>query len=265
MVINHGEYDTRGFVAELYDAVYLDRSARDVQFFVDYSRKATEGTLELGCGTGRVLIPAAISGAEITGLDISKQMLQKCRDKLSGLSMEVQQRVGLIHGNMADFETGKIYDLVTIPFRPFQHLISSHEQKTCLEHIHRHLATSGRLVLDVVNCYPPSMYDPKYRAEQESQQNLLLPGGRSLRCTTRISDFHRDQQYNDIELIYYVSNSDNTVERFVQSFPFRYFFRYELEHLLELCGFRVSDLFGDYDRSAYCNDSPEMIFVAEKK
>jgi hypothetical protein len=166
---------------------------------------------------------------------------------------------------MTDFEVGKVYDLITIPFRPFQHLISVHEQKTCLEHIHRHLATAGRLVLDVVNCYPPSMYDPKYWAEQESQQNLPLPGGRSLRCTTRISDFHRDQQYTDIQLIYYVSNSNNTVEKFVQSFPFRYFFRYELEHLLELCGFRVIDLFGDYDKSAYFNDSPEMIFASEKK
>ena len=265
MATNHGEYDTRDFVAELYDTVYSSRSSRDVQLFVDYSKQAREGTLELGCGTGRVLIPTAVSGAEITGLDISKQMLQKCRHKLSGLSVDVQKRVSLIQENMTDFEIGKIYDLVTIPFRPFQHLISIHEQKTCLEHIHRHLAASGRLVLDVVNCYPPSMYDPKYWAEQESQQNLPLPGGRSLRCTTRISNFHRDQQYNDIELIYYVSNSDNTVERFVQTFPFRYFFRYELEHLLELCGFNVTDLFGDYDRSVYFNDSPEMIFVAEKK
>lgn len=265
MVINHGEYDTREFVAELYDAAYFDRSPRDVQFFVDYSSRAIGGTLELGCGTGRVLIPTAISGANITGIDISLQMLRKCRDKMSGHAKEVQQRVSLIQGNMTDFETGKVYDLITIPFRPFQHLISVHEQKTCLEHIRRHLKASGRLILDVVNCYPPSMYDPKYWAEQECLQNVPLPGGRSLRCTTRISDFHRDQQYNDIELIYYVSNSDGAVERFVQSFPFRYFFRYELEHLLELCGFRVLDFFGNYDKSPYFDDSPEMIFVAEKK
>jgi len=44
----------------------------------------------------------------------------------------------------------------------------------------------------------------------------------------------------------------------------RYFFRYEMEHLLELCGFRVAELFGDYDRSPFSVDSPEMIFVSEK-
>ena len=54
-------------------------------------------------------------------------------------------------------------------------------------------------------------------------------------------------------------------ERLVQSFPMRYFYRYEVEHLLTLSGFRIVDLFGDFDRSAFSTDSPEMIFIAEKK
>ena len=54
---------------------------------------------------------------------------------------------------------------------------------------------------------------------------------------------------NDIELAYYVNYPDGRSERLVQAFPMRYFFRYELEHLLELCGFSVVDLFGDFDRS----------------
>jgi hypothetical protein len=66
-------------------------------------------------------------------------------------------------------------------------------------------------------------------------------------------------------LIYYVSHPDGRIERLVQAFPFRYVFRYEMEHLLDLCGFKVVDLFGNFDKSAYSNDSPEMIFVAAKK
>jgi hypothetical protein len=45
----------------------------------------------------------------------------------------------------------------------------------------------------------------------------------------------------------------------------RYYFRYEVEHLLELSGFRVVALFGDFDKSAFSADSPEMIFVSERK
>jgi SAM-dependent methyltransferase len=261
----YGGYETQEFIAELYDVAYESRSGRDIGFFIDYSKKTKGRILELGCGTGRVLIYTAISGCNVTGLDISPYMLKKCREKLSQQPEEVQKRVRLIQGNMIDFHTGEPYSLVTIPFRSFHHLIPVEEQKTCLNHINQHLIPEGLLILDLINCYPPAMYDPRYWTEQENQRGLKLPGGRSLRCTTRIADFHRDQQYNDMELIYYVSHPDGKEERLVQAFPFRYFFRYEVEHLLGLCGFRIMDLFGDYDRSRFFNDSPGMIFVAGKK
>ena len=54
------------------------------------------------------------------------------------------------------------------------------------------------------------------------------------------------------------------LEKKVQLLKMHYFFRYEMEHLLQLCGFRVVELFGNFDRSAFTADSPEMIFVAEK-
>lgn len=265
MAGRYGGYETQELIAELYDVTYESRSPRDVDFFVEYSRKTQGRILELGCGTGRVLIPTAISGCDVTGLDISPRMLRKCREKLSTQPKEVQERVKLIQGNMVNFRTSGPYSLVTIPFRPFHYLISVEEQKACLNDVNLHLISQGLLILDLVNCYPPSMYDPKYWVEQEIHENFQLTDGRCLRCTTRIADFHRDQQYNDLELIYYVSHPGSKVERLVQAFPFRYFFRYEVEHLLDLCGFKVLDLFGDYDRSEFANDSPEMIFVAEKK
>jgi SAM-dependent methyltransferase len=235
-----------------------------VNFFVEYARKAEGRILELGCGTGRVLIPSALAGAEISGLDFSSLMLKKCREKLANLPEEIKSRVSLVQGNMADFQTGEKYALATLPFRPFHHLITVEEEKACLNRVNQHLIPGGKLILDLVNCYPPSMFDPKYWAEQETQRDLKLPDGRSVNCAARIAGFHRDRQYNSMELIYYLSGPEGRVERLVQAYPFRYFFRYEIEHLLELCGFRVTDFFGDYDRSAYFNDSPEMIFVAEK-
>jgi hypothetical protein len=107
--------------------------------------------------------------------------------------------------------------------------------------------------------------NPKYAEEIEDLPETLLPDGVKLRRTNRTAAYHRDQQYNDIELIYYVTHPDGRQERLVQSFPMRYYYRYEMEHLLELCGFRVVDLFGNFDRSAFTSDSPEMIFIAEKR
>ncbi len=79
-------YEDHEFVAELYDPVYERLARRDIEFFVDYAKKAKGKTLELGCGTGRVLIPTAQAGCEITGLDFSRFMLEKCREKLATTS-----------------------------------------------------------------------------------------------------------------------------------------------------------------------------------
>lgn len=259
-----GGYEDLEFVAEFYDPAYAH--LKDIDFYIDYSRRANGRTLELGCGTGRVLIPTAISGCEITGLDLSPYMLAKCQEKLDKEPKKVQGWVRLIEASMTDFETGETYSLVTIPFRAFQHLIPVEEQQACLECAHRHLAPGGLLILNLFHPFPPRLvHDPKYTVEIEDLPEMQLPDGRRLRRTTRTAAFHRDQQYNDVEIIYYVSHPDGRTERLVQAFPMRYFFRYEAEHLLNLCGFAVVDLFGDFDGSNFSADSPEMIFVAEKK
>lgn len=259
-------YEYRKFVAEFYDLTYGHKRSEDIGFFIDYSKKANGRTLELGCGTGRVLVPTAVSGCEITGLDLSPYMLKICQEKLAKQPGEVQPRVRLLQGGMTSFNTGETYSLVTTPFRPFQHLISAEEQKACLECAYRHLAPAGLIILDIFHPFPSRLVpDPKYAAETEDLPETELPDGRKFRRTSRTAAFHRDQQYNDIELIYYVIHPDGQTERLVQSFPMRYFYRYEVEHLLALGGFKVVELFGDFDRSEFSNDSPEMIFVAEKK
>ena len=150
----HGGYELHDFIAEYYDTSYNRRNSTDVEFFVDYARKCGGRTLELGCGTGRVLIPTAVARCDITGLDLSVYMLQKCREKLAAQPQEVQKRVKLIQGDMTDFKTGEKYALITLPFRPFQHLITVEEQKACLGCIHEHLEPRGRLIIDIFNPNP---------------------------------------------------------------------------------------------------------------
>jgi SAM-dependent methyltransferase len=262
----YGSYEDKEFVAAFYDITYKDRRPQDVRFFVEYSLKSGGRTLELGCGTGRVLIPTATAGCAITGLDISPYMLQKCREKLEKQPEAIRKRVKLIQGNMSDFNTGEKYSLVTVPFRPFQHLITVDEEKACLGCISKHLSPHGRCIIDVFNPNPARLVpDPEYTEEKEDLPETRLPDGRKLRRAGRLAGYHRDQQYNDIELIYYLTYPDGRTERLVQSFPMRYYYRYEMEHLLELGGFRVVELFGDFDKSPFSGDSPEMIFVAEKK
>ncbi len=120
------------------------------------------------------------------------------------------------------------------------------------------------MVVDFFQVNPAAMHDPAWREEKEDTPETALPDGRKFRRATRIAAFHRARQVNDIEFIWYVTHPDGRTERLVWQTPLRYFFRYEVEHLLARAGLRLVELRGDFAGSAFRDDSPEMIFIAEK-
>lgn len=260
-----GGYDKRAFVAEFYDIVPAYVARADAPFYLALAAKARGSILELGCGTGRLLIPIARAGHRIVGLDLADAMLERCRAKLAREPQAVQDRATIVRADITKFSLPDRFDLAIAPFRCFQHLIRVGDQIECLKTVARHLKRSGTLVLDLFQVQAARMHDPIFLNESVEFEGLQLADGRTLGRSFRTAAFHRSEQYNDVELIYYVTHPDGRSERLVHEFPFRYFFRYEIEHLLERCGFRAHDVFGNYDRSPLTDESPEMIFVAEKK
>ncbi len=258
----HDEYES---IAELYDYVLPYRERADVGFFVEAAKELSGPVLEVGSGTGRVLIPSARAGIEITRLDLSPHMLAVCRERLKAESEEVQSKVNLVEGDMRQFELDRTFSLVTLPFRPFQHMTTVAEQLACLGCIHRHLGESGKMILDIFNPKVESLVDTNFGKEMADEPEFSLPDGRKV--IRRHSVVSRDvaNQINYVELVHYVTHPDGRQERLVQAFPMRYLFRFEAEHLLARAGFRVEQLYADYDKSPYGSKYPgELIFVAGK-
>jgi SAM-dependent methyltransferase len=258
-------YDEYMSIAELYDHVVPYRERTDVGFFVEAAKESGGPVLEVGCGTGRVLIPTARAGIEITGLDLSPHMLEVCREKLMNEPEEVRSRVRLVEGDMRQFELKNTFRLVTLPFRPFQHLTTVEDQLACLGCIHRHLAEGGRLILDIFNPSMEALTKKNFGEEMGEEPEFSMPDGRKV--IRRNSTVARDvaNQINFVELIHYVTHPDGRQERLVQAFPMRYLFRFEAEHLLRRAGFVVEQLYADYDKSPFGSKYPgELIFVAEK-
>jgi SAM-dependent methyltransferase len=260
---SHAQHEYSDVFAEFYDHTPLYRTRADIPFYVEEARRAGS-VLELGCGSGRILIPTAEAGVPITGLDLSDSMLARCREKLFAQPPDVHARVRLVHGSMTDFNLSEKFSLVTAPFRAFQHLISVDDQIACLRCVHRHLAPRGRLILDMFQVNPAGLGEPEWMREREDTPETKLPDGRSFRRTARIAAFHRAEQVNDIEFVVYVTHSGGRTERHTQTFPMRYFFPKEVEHLLARAGFCVVTVYGDFNRSPLANDSPDMLTVAEK-
>jgi len=260
-----GGYDEQPFVAEFYDYVVPYRERGDVNFFVDLARQSGGPVLEIGCGTGRVLIPTARAGIEIAGLDASPSMLAVCREKLAHEPREVQSHATLTEGDMRRFDLGRQFRLVTIPFRPFQHLMTVEDQLACLQTVHRHLMAGGQLVLDLFNPAFPHLADEKFFEELNREPPFTMPDGRKVLRRHHILARDFFQQTQDVELIYRVTYPDGHEKRLVHRFTMRYLFRFEAEHLLARSGFEVEDVYADFEKSAYGSKYPgELIFVVRK-
>jgi SAM-dependent methyltransferase len=260
-----GGYEDYAFVAEYYDHVIPYRNRADISFYLEAAEESGGPVLELGCGTGRVLIPVARSGVQIVGIDLSHHMLQVCNDRLLNESEEVRARAHIFEADMRNFNLDRTFSLITTPFRPFQHLITVEDQISCLECVNRHLVEGGRLILDIFNPSLESLTRDNLGEEFGEEPRFDMPDGRQVVRRQIVSERDVYNQVIQAELIYYVTYPDGREERLVHSFPMRYLFRYEAQHLLERCGFEVVDVYADFDKSPYGSKYPgELILVATK-
>lgn len=257
------EYDV---FADYYDHVPIYQQRDDVGFFVDMAHTPRGPVLEVACGTGRVLIPCARAGASMVGLDLSAGMLARCRAKLAAEPADVQARVELHQADMRTFDLGRTFDLITIPFRGFQHLLTVDDQRRALANVRRHLNDGGRFVLDLFNPSMPFLGDERWLTTPLVEPAFDLPDGRHVVRSYRITSRDFFNQLQDVEFTFEVTHPDARVERQSGIYPTRYLFRFEAEHLLVREGFTIEAAYGDYQRRPYGSTTypGELVFVCRK-
>lgn len=246
-------------IARLYDHEQKEY-VRDIPFYMEYAKKCGGEVLELGCGTGRVLIPIAREGIKVTGFDASEVMLDIARNKATE-DKSARGNVTFIHGDMKKFDIGKRFALIFIAFRSFQCLLTKSEQISCLECVCDHLSDGGLFVLD--------LFAPRYDLLAQEKRSLDLgefyDEENGVYVTSRAEDTYDLAKQTLHEDRYYEwTDNTGTMQSQVWSFDLAYLFRYEAELLLEKCGFSVENVFGDFDRSPYDYVSGEQIFVLRK-
>jgi SAM-dependent methyltransferase len=193
-------------------------------------------------------------------------MLERCRATLQHETPQVRDRARLLVADMTSFDLGRRFALITIPFAGFQHLRTVEQQLACLERCRSHLLPQGRLVLDLPNPdpAPPSFARSDEPTDGEATAQLVeWTEGRRIRWWMTVIDYQRALQCTECEVTYEIIAADGATRRISETFPLRYVFRFEFEHLLVRAGFRVVALYGDYDRSPFADGSPAMIVVAE--
>jgi SAM-dependent methyltransferase len=257
-------YDAIPDFGALYDAVPLYAARADVPFYVAEGVQAGGEVLELGCGTGRILLPIARAGTPITGLDASRAMLERCRANVSLEPAAVRKRVTLHEGDAGTFDCRRRFPLIIAPFRVMQHLVTIDDQLRFLDTVMRHLAPGGHFVFDVFNPSFSVMLSHDGQ-EREDTPETPIADGRILRRTARVTNVRWLAQVNEIEIAYHVAPERGAAPvRYVQAFEMRWYLRAELIHLLARAGFTVESLYGNFDRAPLVDRSPEIIVRAAR-
>jgi len=239
--------------ASFYDLLY--NPTDDLEYYSRLARRAHGPILELACGTGRITIPLARAGHEITGLDISKKMLDRARSKLKQEPAEVRRLVKLIEGDMRTFNLDRKFNLCLIPFFSFQHLLSERDQLQTLSQIRKHLLPGGRFAFNVFN---PDLT----RAEGLQRLDKVLESRGHIAMRYSVQWFDRANQITYGWLIYEFVGRDGLVRRKVSPFKLKYCFQTDAKRLLKKAGFKLEALYGNYDRTKFSSKSPMMIFVS---
>ena len=254
--------------ARFYDLMYdAGQSALDMPFYLELAGGCSGPVLELGCGTGRVALPLARAGKNVTGLDISVPMLDRFRAKLATEPAEVRERITLRQGGMTEFQFAERFDLVLAPFRAFQHVMEPDQQRRCLELIAAHLSPEGRFVF---NAFNP---DLKYICDamqlggswQQVNEEADPDTGEIIRRYVQLRPRPR-RQVHLLGWKYEVyDRSERLRETHVERMEMRWMYRWEAEYLLELCGLEITEAYGGWDRSPLNDESRELIYVCRRR
>lgn len=160
--------DARAGTAWFYDI--FQTWAVDIEYFLSLT-SPSESVLELGCGTGRVLVALAERVPRVVGVDHSAEMLLACRRKLSLL--QLSHRATLVEGDIARVRLRECFHRVIAPFHVFQNLAEDAAVDGMFETVRAHLLPGGTATLTAI---APSAQPDDFLAQMRRRASRRLVG-----------------------------------------------------------------------------------------
>jgi SAM-dependent methyltransferase len=222
--------------------------------------KNAPAILELGCGSGRTLLPLARDGWRIVGVDAAPKMLARCRDRVDRAGAAVSRRVELVEGDFREISLGRRFPLVICPFNAFMHLYSRADVERFLAVVRAHLAPGGLFAFDVLN---PDLgwlsRDPHRRWARTRFRHPVT--GKPMVYSTSVT---YDAALQIAFMRIYYEPETGGRERVVR-LVHRQFFPLELEALLHYNGFEISSHEGGFDGKPLLPESEEQVICARSR
>lgn len=237
-----------------YDAKY-SHYVDDIPFYVEMAERYGGPVLELFGGTGRLAIPIAQHGHDITCVDLSPEMMAYGKEKAGEAGVDIEW----IEGDVRDIRLGRRFKLVTIPFTSLAHFHDMKDIEAVFETVKQHLADDGTFVMDVFN--PNLDFMTRDPDDVTIQAEYEDPDGRGHVKIEETLKYDDAAQVNRIVWRWVIDGEEwKTVE-----FGVRVFYPEELLLLLEHNGFEVVERYGYFDESEFTPGSRKQVMVCRRK
>jgi SAM-dependent methyltransferase len=244
------------FVARFYDVVYAQvRDGTDNDFYLARMAAAGGPILEIGAGTGRLLREALRRGVDAWGIDVSPVMVERCRAQLPPGARE---RVSV--ADAVSMRLGRRFALVAAPFRVLSHVAAVEDQLRLLDTVHEHLVPGGTFVFDL---YVPNLSLLREGLPEQCDFDGDWAPGRRLRRLVSSAPADLARQTNRVRMRFAWDEEDGD-HRGDWEFEMRFFFRWEIEHLVARSKLRLEALHGDFAGGRLTAESREYVAICRR-
>jgi SAM-dependent methyltransferase len=245
-------------VARYYDA---ETSAKtdDLIMYSELAEQYGAPILDVGCGTGRVLLHLAQEGYQVHGVDDSKQMLVRLQNKLNAMP-HLAENITYDQADILTYRAPQPFSMILLTYNALMHFHTQEVQIQLLQTLRTMLADDGLLVIDLPNAGETfatqdtdSLILDRTFIEPESGHMVMLQS---------VSYLDRTTQLLRAQWIYDELQPDGTVKRLFVPHVLRYYFYPEMQLLLEKAGFAVEVVYGDTEQGDFEDGCERMVIYA---
>lgn len=233
------------------------RHPEDLDFWLELAAEHPGPILELGCGTGRVLIPLAQRGHTIYGLDNDAEMLSVLR---SNLPAELRSRTPAFQADFRDFHLAARFSLIMMPCNTYSTLEAS-QRLAVLERVHHHLQVGGVFAVSLPN--PTLLQDLPAYSEPEVEDSFPHPlNGEPVLVS---SAWERTERHFIVQWQYDHFLEDGALQRLSAQVKHQLDSPQVYIDELGAAGFTAIHKYGDFNRSSFKRTSSHLIILASRQ
>ncbi|MES2906152.1 MAG: methyltransferase domain-containing protein [Pseudomonadota bacterium] len=239
-----------------------DSTANDIAFLQKgAAANESKNVLDLCCGTGRLSIPHAREGRNVTGVDLSQGQIDRAHHRLQKEPRDVQQRTKFVTSNVVGLDLDETFDFVQIGFNSFAMIADPQAQQETVMTMARHMKSGSLGVIDInnplrvkpdIDFIPTVMYE---RTSSEHDFRYTKTG-----WVTEVDTYQKITESGWYDVI----APDGSVKRYPYTMVIRHPSMLEVELMVERAGLKIGNTCGNHYGADFTVHSAKMIFIVVK-